>query len=147
LKRELKKENEELKRDNSDMKQMLAHHATVGDHHPLLPVTVSRNDIVKGVRYFYSKPCGHLMSAEAEPGIIGNITITVYKGKFQKSQLPLVTEIVIEYRDRKGTTTTSKITKDNFQSYNDTFDERSNILQEFEFDHCYTHEFNIISIN
>jgi hypothetical protein len=144
---ELKVLSQEWKRDNSDMKQQLVnvHHAMVDDHHPLLPVTVSRNGIVKDVRYFYSKPCGHFMSVEAESDII---TIKVYKGKFQKSQLPLVSEIVIEYKDHGNETTKTKtITKVNCWSYKDTFSERSKVFQEFEIDYVYTNEFNIISIN
>jgi hypothetical protein len=136
----------------------------VDDHHPLLPFTVSCDDIVKDVRYFYSKPCGHLMSVEVElfefsvlamlsAVLAGNspdnfaVTIRVHKGKFQKSQLVSEIFIVITCRDE---TTTTTITKDNCKSYKDTFDEKSDVIQEFRYQY-YLHKactkLEIVNIN
>jgi hypothetical protein len=71
------------------------------------------------------------------------ITIKVYKGKFQ---LPVVLEIVIEYQDDKVLTKTT-ITKIDCLSYRDSFDERSNIIQEFKFNYSFKNEFDIVCIN
>jgi hypothetical protein len=128
----------------------------VGDHHPLLPVTVSWCN--KGVQYFYSKPCGHLMSFEAVVNYVNSwlcdnyIIIKVYKGKFQKSQLPLVSEIVIKYREmldddeEEEETLTTTITKGNCWSYKDAFDEKSDVIQEFNMN-IFFNKFDIVSIN
>jgi hypothetical protein len=87
----------------------------VGDRYPILPITVSWKDHSRGVRYFYSKPCGHLMSVEVSFSPYGNtyIVITEHKGKFQ---LPPVSEIVVKYED-KYVPKTTKITKYNCRNH------------------------------
>jgi hypothetical protein len=138
----------------------------VGDHHPLLPVTVSWNDHVD-FQYYYSKHCGHLMSVKVMlyttdmptiPAMLFAmvnhtykkipLTIRVHKGKFQKSQLVSEICIVIKYIDDETTTitTTTTITKDNCQSYKDTFDEKSDVIQEFNMN-IFFNKFDIVSIN
>jgi hypothetical protein len=118
---ELKRDNGELKvvcqkmkRDNSDMKKQLAHDAMVDDHHPLLPVSTSHSDIGKGVRYFYTKPCGHLLSVEAKHVMFECDLIITFK-EYKNRLLPRVSEIIIKSRGINGRTTT--ISKDNCKRY------------------------------